>query len=492
MGKHVWGPAGAGPSRMDVRGNHSVSSDSRAPGCVVSERRPLVETVISAAAICVALVAAPVSAQTDVETPGTTVTSSDATTVNTTQANMTAVILASCPSGTNEAEFQTRCNAVANAGGLGTNEPPSDALNAIQRVAPEQALEQGTQATRVSGGQVTEVAKSIAGRLTALRGGGPTTVQVNLNGLPVVDGTQSSPVTGGAAGDEGSGPLSRLGVFVNGTYNFGEVDSTRNQVGFDFDNYGVTAGVDYRITNNFIVGVAGNYFHTDSDFDGSRGDSESDTFGGSIYTTYYPTDRFYVDAVATYGSIDFDTTRKIQYVLPTDTVNAEAKGDPDGDQYYFGVGAGYDFPLQAVTITPYGRVNYLKVKIDSFRESGGDGWGMRFSSQNVKSFTTTAGAQASIAVSQSWGVVVPQLRLEWVHEFEDAGDDLDVTFLGDTTSGQSFTTVTESTERNYFNLGAEVAAQFARGMSAFVGYNALLAYDNISSNTFTLGTRIEF
>ncbi|RLA06324.1 MAG: hypothetical protein DRQ59_15190, partial [Gammaproteobacteria bacterium] len=151
------------------------------------------------------------------------------------------------------------------------NRPPRDLgldgpglLSAVQNVAGEELFSQGTMSTRVTNAQFS----NIAGRLNALRLGGtsagaggrvaysdpygnpdrssPTYNQVSLSG-------------GGAAGDyEVAG--SRLGWFIEGSYNTGDRDQTDAENAFDFDSTSVTLGLDYML-NSGVIGVS---FGTDS------------------------------------------------------------------------------------------------------------------------------------------------------------------------------------------------------------------------------------
>lgn len=117
---------------------------------------------------------------------------------------------------------------------------------------------------------------------------------------------------------------------------------------------------------------------------------------------------------------------------------------------------------------------------------------MAFADQTVESVTTTLGGQVSYPVSTSWGVLMPTVRGEWHHQYEDSSRNIAVRFLGDTTSGMAFNTVSSSPDRNYFTVGTGVSGTFAQGLSAFFNYDALLGYRSVESHLFTLGARMEF
>jgi outer membrane lipase/esterase len=91
---------------------------------------------------------------------------------------------------------------------------------------------------------------------------------------------------GTRSGDDQS-PFGKLGVFANGTFTLGDKDRTSREAGFDFHTLGMTAGVDYRFKDNFILGAAFSFASTDADLDGSGGSMDAKQYSGSIYGTYY-------------------------------------------------------------------------------------------------------------------------------------------------------------------------------------------------------------
>lgn len=144
--------------------------------------------------------------------------------LNTTQTDMANAIEVLCPLGdsNNASDFQARCDALLRA------TDASAQVNAVQRVAPEQIISQGTQATKTS-------FNIFGARLTALRLGARGIRIAGLESDPAsgsaVAGLSPSFQRGGAAGDGSSALLGRFGAFVNGVYNFGDVDTTFDQGG---------------------------------------------------------------------------------------------------------------------------------------------------------------------------------------------------------------------------------------------------------------------
>ena len=447
----------------------------------------------------------------------------DSTPLNNTKRNMSTQILSACAQETstdvnatqiNSGLFQRRCNALVGSGGGGgsfistvNNSFSQDGdisplANAINRIAPEQLITSGVQATRTMGNVASIATTAISSRLTTLRTASYNASTTQLAKALVNSGKYSfsfnPDVRGGAAGIADTG---RLGIWGNGTFNTGDVDSSTNQLGFDFDTWGGTIGADYRVSNDLVAGLAFTYLNTDADVTNSSGNVESDSYTGTVYATYSHESGFYVDGMASYGSIDFDISRNIVYNVNTNgadgIVNGTAKGDPSGAQYSFGMGIGYQFSVASASIEPYARADYLEYEIDSYSESGATGWEARFGKQRVRSLPTTVGLRLSNAFSLPWGVLLPQIHGAWHHQFKDDKRRINAGFLGDgALLGKGpinrFNIVTEGPDRDYYTVGASVTATLANGITAFVAYNTLLGYRDIDSHRVTFGGRLEF
>jgi uncharacterized protein with beta-barrel porin domain len=299
-----------------------------------------------------------------------------------------------------------------------------------------------------------------------------------------------------------SGMLPRLGVFLNGTFTLGDKDSTSREAGFDFDAFGLTAGLDYRLIDNLVLGAAFSYNSTEADLDSSGGNVDVDRYVGSIYGLYYIGERFYLDGIASIGGNTYDMGRNIRYQIPglvpgtVTVVNQKAQSDTDGMEYSFGLGAGYDFHLGGFTLGPFGRLNYVKAEIDGYQETinntaPGVGLNLAFEDQDVDSFTTALGAQVAYAISTTWGVVLPQLRLEWQHEFLNDSRTIQARFVNDP-ARTTFGLTTDNPDRDFFNLGAGISAVFARGKSAFLYYESVLGLKDITAHNIVAGIRLAF
>lgn len=404
--------------------------------------------------------------------------------LNRTQTSVADVAFEACSTRNKdlEAQFRDRCNALV---GAAIESPGSTQVGqAVFQISPEQLSSFGIHATRTTAAQINIVSTAVLGRLETLR-------TASLDSTPFAglalyqDGR---PITGGNAGSEAFGPL---GVWLNGSFHLGELDSTPAQRGFNYKNWGVTAGADYKVLDSLVLGGAFSYVLSDNDFDHQGGHADNDSYIGSIYGSYSPIENLFLDALVNYGHLNFDITRNISYAIPGDVVNTSARGNTDGNLWGFTVSSGYNFHFQALNFTPYVRFAYRRLKIDDYHEQGGFGWGMRFEEQHIRSMKSVAGATVSYPISLPWGVLVPQFRGEWHHEFRDPSRTITASFLGDPLA-QGFALRVPAPDRDYATFGGDLTATFAYGISAFVGYEALVGYQHISSHRITGGFRVQF
>ncbi len=370
---------------------------------------------------------------------------------------------------------------------------------ALQQIANEETIAPSTLLTETSFGQFG----NLFARLTSLRGGATglsiSGLNLNMNGRQLHANTLTATPRGGAAGDESAANWGRLGAFINGDLGFGEVDATDREDGLEFDGGGITAGLDYRINDNAVIGAALGYTSLDADFDSSAtvsgGEVDADGYTLAVFGSYFTGD-FYVDGVIGYGSNDYDLTRRI--VVPTNSANPDNQGanrtataDTDSDQFALSISAGYMLNSGALSYGPYARLSYLDGEIDAYEEQGAAGLNLAVDKQDVESLVTAIGGQVAYASSQSFGVVQPYARLEWHHEFRNDTQLIRAQYVFDPRDNP-LVVRTDSPDRNYFLLGLGASAIFQGGVQGFASYETTLGLDDVEDHRFTLGARFEF
>src|SRR5262249_23044310 len=131
-------------------------------------------------------------------------------------------------------------------------------------------------------------------------------------------------------------------------------------------------------------------------------------------------------------------------------------------------------------------VHYLRSELGEFTETGDAA--LRYDDQVDDSLTSTVGFQGSVAMSTSFGVVVPTVSAEYVHEFLD---DRHTVHASSPNGDVSLGFVTARPDRDSFNVGAGVVFGRPDGVSPFLNYTAEVANRFEEVHTVTAGVRLE-
>lgn len=402
----------------------------------------------------------------------------------------------------NEQELFDVCTSMVNNNKVVTGDSTADntsrGLNESELAAGYQnlATEETLSPVRIGTNATTGQALTILTRAQQLRGGNAFGFNPYQNGQYATNNS----VAGGNAGDTTDMVVGKLGGFVTPFGGFGDTANTARTAGSDFSNVGFTAGVDYRITDNLIFGLAGGYSHLDLDYrqnvNVAGGSVDADTGTFSAYGTFYEGD-FYIDTLFNYGWANYDIDRRVVVASNNTTVagsapiNATAKGNTDGTQWTFSLQSGYDFHTDALSYGPYVKVNYTKVQTDAYTETGAGGLNLLVHKQLAESVQSVVGGQIRYAFSQSFGVILPYLRFDWVHEFRDPSRTLSAQYVNDPRNNL-LVAFSDNPDRNYFNLNTGVSTVLPDGIQAYFNYNTILDNDLISGHLFSIGARMEF
>ena len=399
------------------------------------------------------------------------------------QSNVGTTIGTICPKGVTGAEFQARCNALLAAGS------PN---NVLTKVTSEQTAAQNTQALEMNNNQMA----ALSNRITAIRSGRQTG-RINIAGLMFdnngnpISTTQLAKLNDtfnkAAAGDDS---FDRLGIFVNGNIGFGDRRTTSNEAGYKLNTHGVTAGVDYRFTDNFLLGTAFGYNNATSGYYNNLGNMEADSYSGAIYGSFYTEGGFFVDGIFSGSHNNYASNRQIQYSLSTETINTNALGNNQGEEFNVAMTSGYNFNFGGLTVTPQIRVDYTTSQVDALNEQGGQGWALHVDQQQFESLQTAPGLQLAYAISLPWAVIMPMARAEYIHEFKNNSRNISTYFIQDS-SQTRFNILTDNPDRDYIIASAGMSAQFAHGISAFVNYDTVQAQSYANNHNFTGGVRME-
>ncbi len=199
--------------------------------------------------------------------------------------------------------------------------------------------------------------------------------------------------------------------WTTGYVSFGSADPTAQRSGIDFNTTGVSAGVDYRLGRNLVVG-AGVGYGRDSTRIGERGThSDAEAYNVAVYGSYRPFRNVFIDGLAGYGAMRFNSQRFVVDDM------AFVYGTRNGSQFFSSLTAAYQFRFDGLMLSPYARINAAWLTLDAFTETGGLGGALAYSSQSVNFYTAVLGLRGKYTFLTDWGSVAPRFRVEYNHDF---------------------------------------------------------------------------
>ncbi|SEI16505.1 autotransporter outer membrane beta-barrel domain-containing protein [Tardiphaga sp. OK245] len=277
------------------------------------------------------------------------------------------------------------------------------------------------------------------------------------------DAMAYAPVTKALPGLRPVAVAAEQGLFITSGASFAREGARTDAPGFKSNTVNVLAGYDRRITDSLVAGVFGGYALTRGDIDnvGSHTKISTGTIGG--YGTYQAPGWF-ATAMGLYGFSDYDTTR-----VAVGTANTAAFS---GDHYAIRGTVGTDLRVSGWVVTPEIGLQYTRVMTDGFAERGGAA-ALVVGSDSSESLRSSVGARFAYDYALNGGVLTPELRLAWLHEFSDGVRGINASFA-DTTLPGSFITATGSALRDRGVIGAGLSGRLAPLTVLSVNYDAIV------------------
>ncbi len=290
---------------------------------------------------------------------------------------------------------------------------------------------------------------------------------------------------------EGDSLQSQLGAFLNAQFNFTDRETSLLERGFYSNSYGFTGGVDYRMSQRLLLGLAVGYSNATTQFAAQGGNQALNNYSLTGFGSINLTDNWYVDLMVSGAYNQYHTNRNINYIDAVGSVNTVASSNADGLQSNFNINMGYDIPYQEWSFGIRGSTEYTHNNINASQEYGADlGLNINYNAQSMNSLTTDIGVVASKVTSTSLGVFSSQLILEWEHQYQNNSRIINADFVSSNNNG--FTIQTDKPDRDYMNISASVSVQLPYGSSAFIQYDNRIAMRYISSQSVNLGVRFDF
>ena len=248
----------------------------------------------------------------------------------------------------------------------------------------------------------------------------------------------------GSGAADGSGDGGPIGMWIGGMIRSGSQDGRNGGVDIDFETDGVSTGIDYRVSDEFVIGGGFGFGKDENEVgdQGSRVDGDARTL--ALYASYHP-GRMFVDMLLGYQSIDFDLRRYV-------TANGNTvSGQRDGSQRFASVSVGADILRDNLLFTPYARLDVAQADLDAYTETGDAIYALAYEELEVDTTVGNVGLRMDWQHDRPWGRFTPQLRLEYQHDFSGRSDAL--IRYADLLGGPVYGLSTTGLENNRFMVG---------------------------------------
>ena len=249
----------------------------------------------------------------------------------------------------------------------------------------------------------------------------------------------------------------------------------------------MNAGLDLRIGQHGLVGIAGGWGHLDVDVDDRGFDGEADVYQGSIYGAWVG-ERFYISGLARYARAEMESSRDIVFGTGT-VIDRKADADYDGNEYGGYVEAGYVVAAPSgFQIEPMAALHVIHLDQDSFTESGADSINLAVDDNDWTSIVPSGGIRVhkTFLIDEFEDLrILPELRVRFGYELGDDDRDMDALITGATTGG-AFTVQGARMNRAGLQVGAGWSVIRGDDLGLFIQYDVNLN-DDFVGHSLALG-----
>jgi autotransporter-associated beta strand protein len=281
------------------------------------------------------------------------------------------------------------------------------------------------------------------------------------------------------------------GMFVDGNGVFAQANSGNMLPGYNAESGGVTTGLSYKWSDRFASGLYAGYEGTYAKYGGGSSLIDNAVRFGLFGTYGQPNAKgFYANALAGGAYNNYSVTRNINL----GTLNRTANSTPGAGELDSMIGGGYDLQRGNFTFGPTASLQYTYLGVNAVSETGARSLDFNSGGWNTSSMLSSLGAHAAY----TWNartlpgheiIVVPQLSLNWQHEFLQNPYDITGNLGG---SGPTFSNTSATGTKDYLYTGIGVTVEFSKRWNAALFYNAAAGNNNLTSQNIFCSTGVKF
>jgi outer membrane autotransporter protein len=310
-------------------------------------------------------------------------------------------------------------------------------------------------------------------------------VAAHANSLHLAQADGDGSAQSGVATGEGAPRWGVWGRAFGGHAGQGAVDQVD---GYSANYGGLLFGVDRQVNDHWRAGGVFSYSNTlISGTENSAGDSTRVNGYGLIGYANYLGASWYVNLSGGVVQQRFDTTRQIDFT----GFSGVANGQFSGQQYVASVEGGWPLAVAGLTVTPLASLTYSYQHENGYTESGGNGAALSVGATHSTSVRSAFGARLERGFETKYGVIVPDLQLKWIHEYDHTQTVTGASFAADPMGATAFTTVGPAPVSDLADVSLGVTLLRANNLTVTARYE-LQAAPRFVSQTGSLRLRQAF
>ena len=263
-------------------------------------------------------------------------------------------------------------------------------------------------------------------------------------------------------------------VWSEGSISFGKIGESSLSSAQDIDSLGITVGVDTKMDDDQILGVALRVGSTDVDVGTFGSKVDTNALSLSLYGINSLENSNYLKHVFGVSYLDSNIARK--YDGNTDA----NKGDREGKQVFGSLNFGKEYENSDLIITPTGRIDGSYTALNGYTESGIAA--LSYNDQDISSLMASLGVLIDQDVDLENSTVRSRINLEYSKEFASSSK----VVTSYVSNSESFEYQADNKNRDIYTAGLGLDFKHDQGLIISTDYERQQIKGHGYINKFTL------
>ena len=309
-----------------------------------------------------------------------------------------------------------------------------------------------------------------------LQAGFATNTQVNRTIINRMVEFRTAGLGAGESGISTGDEPAKWGLWTQGFGAFMNQAAAGSSNGYTANIWGGSLGFDRLVYKNVLVGLSGSYARNNIRTEDVSTNTNADSYQGNLYGNL-ARDAFYLNGILSYAYNRYDASRHIVF----GTTDRIATSNYGGQQYSAYLEGGYGFKNGGFDITPLLSLQYMRLNINDYVESGADSLNLNVDAQRYNMLQSGLGAKIAYPIAGKSLRFIPEMHAKWFYDFVGDPQQVASTFTG---GGASFATQGIDPAKSSYNLGAMLTIMTTRNVTLTMNYDFDMKADFYSHNGY--------